>query len=301
MLNQAKTEDRSRRVDGIVVGVDGSPGALTALRWALCEGSLRSLPVTVVHAGGPDAVSPPVGWTDDETSGYDTGAFLADLVQTAQTQGWADGVDVRTAALEGRAAEALNQAARGADQLVVGSRGAGGFSRLMLGSISDHALHYSRATVTVVPAGFRVTGAGPVVVGVDGSPASRAALAHAAREARARHTRLRVVRVRIPLRVDPGPGISAGSANPLGTIERASHDLLRREIHTVLGEEGSREVDAEVHMGRPAAALLAAAEDAALLVVGSRGRGSFTGLLLGSVSSQCIHHAGCPTTVVREK
>lgn len=287
-----------------MVGVDGSAGALTAMRWAVREGSLRGLPVTVVHASGPDPVSAPVGWTDDEVSEYDTGTLLADLVRTARTEGWAAGVELRTAALEGRAAKALLHAAVGADQLVVGGRGSDGLSRLMLGSVSDQVLHHAQGTVTVVPAKWTVGGAdalgdGAVVVGVDGSAESRAALSHAAREATARHTRLRVVRVRLPLRTDPGPDVLPGPGNPLETAERAAQDLLAREIRDVLGEAGAGEVDAEVHVGRPAAGLLAAAEDAALLVVGGRGRGGFTGLLLGSVSRQCVHHAGRPTTVVR--
>lgn len=286
-------------MDGIVVGVDGSPGALTAMRWAVHEGSLRRLPVTIVHASGSDAVNSPVGWIDDETSDYDAGALLADLVRTARTEGWADGVELRTAVLEGNAVKALNEAAVGADQLVVGGRGSGGFEALILGSVSDHVLHHASVTVTVVPAESTVVGGGAVVVGVDGSAVSRAALTYAAREAVARHTRLRVVRVRLPLKIDPGPDMISRRVNPLGTAERAAQDLLTHEIRAVLGEDGAREVDAEVHVGRPAAGLVAAAENAALLVVGSRGRGGFAGLVLGSVSSQCVHHASCPTTVVR--
>jgi nucleotide-binding universal stress UspA family protein len=136
-----------------------------------------------------------------------------------------------------------------------------------------------------------------IVVGVDDSPGGRAALAWALQEAELRQAELEVVHVwALPLAEGWNTEWQADEA---WYRERASEFLA-----TVIAEGVTGRVSAvtptpvPLECEGPAFGLLARAEGADLLVVGSRGRGGFTGLLLGSVSTQCVHHATCPVVVV---
>lgn len=137
---------------------------------------------------------------------------------------------------------------------------------------------------------------GRIVVGIDGSEGSEAALRWALEEARRRASRLDVVHVwHIP---------HAGEVSGLvivemsERVEQQARELLRSVVERNVGEDPGVEVVPMVTEGRTAAALLDAARDADVLVVGSRGRGGFKSLLLGSVSSACVHHTTCPVVVV---
>jgi nucleotide-binding universal stress UspA family protein len=139
-----------------------------------------------------------------------------------------------------------------------------------------------------------------IVVGVDGSPESRAALAWALDEARLRGARV------LAVHAWTAPEAYAFDA-PTATMP-AMEDALRQVGERVLESAVSEtvaaaEVDVPVERrvvdAGPAEALLAAAGDAALVVVGSRGRGGFASLLLGSVSNQVAQHAPCPVVIVR--
>jgi nucleotide-binding universal stress UspA family protein len=132
-----------------------------------------------------------------------------------------------------------------------------------------------------------------VVVGVDGSENSRQALRWAVEEARLRQARVRVVHAwwMYPMLADDmeAPPLTTDASGALQTF-----------VTETLGEEHDVEVEAVAVRGQQAsAALVDAAKDAVLLVVGSRGAGGFSSLLLGSVSQQCAHHASCPVAIVR--
>lgn len=137
---------------------------------------------------------------------------------------------------------------------------------------------------------------GRIVVGVDGSEASDAALGWALAQAHRTGDQVQAVHAW------HYPEISELlTANPF----ELQHDEFRADAARVLRSALERvdprpdvHVDPVVAMGRAAEVLLAAAADADLLVVGSRGRGGFAGLLLGSVSQHCVHHAPCPVVVV---
>jgi nucleotide-binding universal stress UspA family protein len=145
-----------------------------------------------------------------------------------------------------------------------------------------------------------------VVAGVDGSPGARKALAWAVDEARLRRCSLRVVHAWMVPLIDAMP-------EPLGDrlpADRPSDDevyehlvavakgVLDEALDEAKGWAPELEIEGELVEARAAGALIAAAGDAELLVVGSRGRGGFGGLLLGSVSAQCVHNASCPVVVV---
>lgn len=138
---------------------------------------------------------------------------------------------------------------------------------------------------------------GPVVVvGVDGSKASDAALEWAAEEARMRGATLRVVHSWAL------PSWSYSAYLPPASfddVEPAAREDLDRQVVQVLGPHPAVPVEQELREGPAAEQILEAAADAVLVVVGSRGRGGFAGLLLGSVSAQVVQHAHCPVTIVR--
>jgi nucleotide-binding universal stress UspA family protein len=138
---------------------------------------------------------------------------------------------------------------------------------------------------------------GTIVVGVDGSPGADEALRHALREAQLRGSVVRVVTAWHVPAVAYG-GMGAGPlVDPARAFAESAEAILRETLERV---DGTRDVPVEtvVREGRSANVLMDEAKDAELLVVGSRGHGGFTGLLLGSVSSECAHHATCPVMIV---
>ena len=142
---------------------------------------------------------------------------------------------------------------------------------------------------------------GTIVVGIDGSESSLEALRFAVDEARLRRDRLRLVHAwsAVPLApVATAPYVSVGA---LPELERSVAEAAQHVLDEALSKVDADGVDVEqrVVKGQAPAALLEAAEDADMVVVGSRGHGGFTGLLLGSVGHALTHHAHCPVVVVR--
>lgn len=137
---------------------------------------------------------------------------------------------------------------------------------------------------------------GRIVVGVDGSDASKDALRWAARQAGMTGVRLETVMAwHVPVAAYGAPVMPPDGYD----FEPEARRTLAEAIRDVLGEHPAVEVATVVVEGHPAPELLHAAADADLLVVGSRGHGAFTGMLLGSVSEHCVAHAPCPVVVVR--
>jgi nucleotide-binding universal stress UspA family protein len=135
-----------------------------------------------------------------------------------------------------------------------------------------------------------------IIVGVDGSASSRAALRYALDEARLRGAQLRVVGAwHLPVAAYTG-GYGPGDPDLSAGLEQDARDNGARALDEV--DTGGVHVETEFREGNPAHVLLEAAEDADLLVVGSRGLGGFRGLMLGSVGQQCAHHAPCPLVIV---
>lgn len=137
---------------------------------------------------------------------------------------------------------------------------------------------------------------GRIVVGVDGSPQAAAALRWAIDEAALRQATLEVIHAWLFPVVGDMPGAAGDSL--AWDLERAAGHLLDRVIDDVAGPDPAVKIDRRVLEGSPAAVLVDAADGADLLVVGSRGRGGFAQLLLGSVAEQCVHHTRCPVCVV---
>ena len=141
----------------IVVGVDGSQNSHAALRWAIEEAKLRSVPVEAIAAWTPPALAFPLPdaatpmFVDDEIVEA-TKKMLEDAVAEAQREGDAAGVSVTAHVVRGTPGQVLLDAAKGAGLLVVGARGHGGFAELLLGSVSSQCVHHAACPVVVVRA-----------------------------------------------------------------------------------------------------------------------------------------------------
>jgi nucleotide-binding universal stress UspA family protein len=135
-----------------------------------------------------------------------------------------------------------------------------------------------------------------VVVGVDGSAGAEQALHWALAEGRLRKSPVRAVHAWMPGSI--GAGSVYWDSSPLGDIPRTAEELLGRVLADAKDDTGDVEIERLVIEGHAAEVLVGAAGPDDLLVVGSRGHGGFAGLLLGSVSQQCVHHAACPVVVV---
>ena len=141
---------------------------------------------------------------------------------------------------------------------------------------------------------------GTVVVGVDGSPFAELALRFAAEEAKLRAARLRVVTAwHVPAMISGG-GFAPVAVYPIDSkeFEDSAKAGLEQTVRSFANELAGLEVEQVVERGQPSEVLVEQAEGGELLVVGTRGRGGFAGLLLGSVSQQCAHHAPCPIVIV---
>jgi nucleotide-binding universal stress UspA family protein len=141
-------------MSGIVVGIDASSHSMAALNWAMRAAAARNVPLTVVTV----EVVVASGWGGSQVYGADF--QLRDKAQKAAEEAVAnvaktlgDGApkDVTVTALLGQPAEQLIEASKDADQIVVGRRGVGGFSRLLLGSVTSQIVHHANVPVTIVP------------------------------------------------------------------------------------------------------------------------------------------------------
>jgi len=295
----------------ILVGVDGSARSERALRWALREASARDASVSVVHAFDVPSLRGPL---DREVPLEDEHARareqVARMVARSGRRATAVPVDIEAVVTTDRrsAAHVLLRRARHADLVVVGARGLGGFAGLLLGSVSQQVAAHARVPVAVIPGPASPGGANmyprSVVVGVDGSAHATAALRWAVDHAAAHVLPVTAVYVHPPVPATLTAGIASG-------VDHAMLDKLWTHGHAEALEaledlvaKATAGVDVAVDSvaipgTTPARRLLehAAGHDG-LLVVGSRGHGGFPGLLLGSVSLQCLHHGALPVVVV---
>ena len=295
----------------VVVGYDGSDSSEAALDWAAQEAGARTLPLRVVHTYAPPV--PPVSMgldsynaddgTDDEMARSVVDEAVAHVRRTYPQ------VEVAPALVAAAAPSTLVEVAHQDDVelVVLGRRGLGLFAELVVGSTSLHVATHGGRPVVVVPrpqhAAMPVSGpeVGRVVVGVDGSPASVEAIAFAFEWASLHGVGLTALHAWHSEYYDQVGG-KGGAIPP--SVEA---DLFEGDERRVLSEAlaGWREKVPEVDVRElvvhqhPAEALMTASVGARLVVVGSRGRGGFRSLLLGSVSHAVLHHATSPVAVVR--
>lgn len=273
---------------GIMAAYDGSPTSRDALCWAAREARARG--TTLIVFVSSDLASPGEVALPD----------LARLARQRGEQTFASGLDyaksvvgpsrIRAELTGEPPAQALCERSKAAGMVVLGSHGYGGLPGLQLGSVPWQVAMHGHGRIVIVRGKWRSANQspGPVVAGVDGSPASQDTLAFAFEEAALRGVLLVAVCA------------LADSLGSLGEARRMEEEFSH-EV-TLLGDKyPDVTVVRQVAAGAPRSALLAAARDAQMIVVGSRGRGGIDGMLLGSVAQALLHHSPCPVAVVRPR
>jgi nucleotide-binding universal stress UspA family protein len=267
---------------GVVVGVDGSLASFDAVDLAARAAAARGRSLRVVHA------FPTEGALREQAERIvDTAVARAVRV--------APGVPVHGEIRPGHPAAVLRECARDAALVVVGDRGLGGFRGLLLGSVAVHLTGHVACPVLV--ARGRSGPRRPVLLGVDGSPANDPAVGFAFEEA----ALWRVPLVALHAWTHPVP---AGPGDMLPLVYDTAEVAAEETRLTAEALAGWQEkypdvvVRREVRHGPARTMLIDASRDAQLVVVGTRGRGGFPGLLLGSVSHAVLHHAACPVAMV---
>ncbi|MFF2202120.1 universal stress protein [Streptomyces sp. NPDC058145] len=285
----------------VIVGADGSASSLAAVDTAAREARLPGTGLRVVHAFLWPAMHVPLGPSPLGPSEGGVRKMVDRLVTEAveRARAAAPEVVVDHVVVTGEPLTVLEAQSRNAELVVVGSRGMGGFVGLLIGSTAVHMAAHGHCPVLVVRE--QPSGDGPVVLGVDGSAAGAAAVDFAFAEAELRGSELVGLHAwttwNAPL---PAPeDASAPYANPPGALAGEEDRLLAEALAGRQERHPDVPVRHQVVRGGTREALIEASRSARLLVVGARGRGGFTGLLLGSVSQAVLHHAHCPVAVVR--
>ncbi|MET7423677.1 universal stress protein [Dactylosporangium sp. NPDC005555] len=269
----------------VIVGVDGSPAALGAVRWAADEAVRLRRPLRVTHALGVPGPSEEI--TDEQ------GLVLNAAVEARH---WYPGLRVTTSTWYGRPAHVLREQSRHAELVVVGSRGHGGLHSLFVGSVGMHLARHAQCPVLVVHHAERWAGpesqlpsGPPVVVGADGSAGALTVMEAAFGEASARRVPLVAVRVWQP----PSSRL----------VRRTDPDNLAAELDADLerlrAKDPAVEVEIRVRQGATVPVLLYEARDALMIVLGAHGLSGLTGMRLGAVTQHVLEHADTPVLVVR--
>jgi nucleotide-binding universal stress UspA family protein len=288
----------------VVVGVDGSASARIAAEWAADEAARRHAALSVVHAYPwplvhvPDDLLPvKVGPQIRE----DARLMVAEVV--AELQSRTPGLVITSDVVATNPVDLLVDESKRAQLVVVGSHGHGGVREMMIGSVAAAMSAHGHSPVVVVrgPTPYSEPPTeGPVVVGADGSPHSRPAIAYAFATAD------RLGAPLIALHTWSDVNVEAPYGSPYWQVD---WDAVQEDERRVLAEQLAGwqqdypdvKVDRIVTRDRPVRSLLDAAQTAQLVVVGCRGRGGFTGMLLGSTSRALIHHCPCPVAIVRNE
>jgi nucleotide-binding universal stress UspA family protein len=289
----------------IVAGYDGSEHARHAVLWAAAEAARRAARLEVLTVVDEDGlgIRGPVGmahwWTDVAVEGARrTAGQGRELALEAYPE-----LQVETAGLVGLPAAVLIEASRTAELLVVGTRGRNPLAELALGSVAERVAAHAYCPIIVVHRDVAVVPGPqhPIVVGVDGSAEAFAALDVAAAWADAADAELHVVRV-----WTSGDVLAyAMSVSQGEEFEKHAMELARRTADDAVAHVLEAHPDLRVYgtrvPGVPAQALCEEAAGAGVLVVGSRGLGAFTALVLGSVSHALVRAAPCAVVVVGER
>ncbi|MGW0285742.1 universal stress protein [Streptomyces sp. NPDC003236] len=284
----------------VVVRVDGSPSSLDAVEVAAREAGLRGAELRLVHAFGWPAVHlPPGGPPWNPVAAGAREMVDGTLVQAERRAREAvPELAVTREVAAGEPLMVLEIESHTASLVVVGSRGLGGFGGLLLGSTGVHLSAHGRCPVLVVRG--RPDPDGPVLLASDGSPAGEAAVGLAFDEASLRGADLLALRVWNTWSDDAGePAHPLDVVTDAGRLQALEERLLEESLRPWRERRPEVGVERRVVRSRVRPALIEASGGAQLLVAGARGRGGFTGLLLGSVSQALLHHAHCPVTVVR--
>ena len=284
---------------GIVVGIDESPAAKVAVQWAARDAELRKIPLTLVHAISPEVatwpnVRLPAGlarWQRDRGRRLVDEAFK--LVEEASQHGGP--AEVHSEVLASAAVPTLVELSKEAELVVTGCRGSARWPGQLLGSVSSGLVRYAHCPVAIVhDEDPSHPSEAPVLVGIDGSSASELATAIAFDEASHRNVGLVALHAWSDADVSEWPGIDSPAAQSM------AEEVLAERLAGWQEKYPDVPVSRAVVCDKPARQLVERSADAQLVVVGSRGRGGFAEMLLGSVGEAVAQMAQVPVIVARE-
>lgn len=277
----------------VVAGVDGSGRSLRAVMWAAHDAALRGRSLRLVHAlprwEGDFPFFPPGRFEEAERHGRAAVEDAAALVRETYPH-----LEIASDLVKGTPAQVLLAEGREAHSVVLGAQGEN-VGNMLMGSTTMQVVGHATCPVAVVA--HASVGHHRVVVGTDGSATSVRALEHAFREASLRRARLRVVSA-----IGLPQGWPRHLLRPLPPDDdevAARRQGVETQIAALRQQHPDVTVEVHVHRRDPVAVLADASHKADLMVVGSRGRGGFHGLAVGSVTHALLHFVGCPTVVIR--
>jgi nucleotide-binding universal stress UspA family protein len=285
------------RHPGIVVGIDGSAAAKVAVYWAALDAAMRGVPLTLVHIINAGSIAQPetaipgvIEWLARQGE-----RFLDEATAIANDQ--TDPAQIHREILFSAPVPTLVDLSKEAGMVVVGCRGGGGLTGRLLGSVSSGLVYHAHCPVAIIHDEDPLMphpGQAPVLVGIDGSPASKLATEIAFGEASRRGVELVALHAWSDTTAIELPGVEWSAmkceeeralAEALAGWQEQYPDVAVRRV---------------VVCDRPARQLVEWSERAQLVVVGSHGRGGFAGMVLGSVSAAVVHSARMPVIVARQ-
>ena len=281
---------------GVLVGVDGSASSTLAVQWAAREATMRNVPLTLVHAepplmpystllAWPPAPSPAElrRWQEDEARG-----IIADAIKVAEDTDPDCRPEIKTELLYSPPVPTLIGLSKDAQMVVVGCRGQG-----LLGSVSNALIHHAHCPVAVIHDSI-VSPNLPVLVGIDGSPASEMATEIAFDEASWRGVEL------VALHAWSDADVSSIPSLEWSALESRAAETLAERLAGWQERYPNVTIRRRVVFAQPTRHLLEESDSVQLVVVGSHGRGEFAGMLLGSVSTAVVHATHAPVIVARQ-
>ena len=276
----------------IIIGVDGSEQSRAALSWGLKRATERGADIELLHVADDSFLSESVAFLSEAQEASQQ--MLEAECQYAKNLGFTG--QISGTAVVGHPIAELEEASKRADLLVLGAHSGSRLAGSFFGTRAVKVAAVANCPVAVIPLAEPPAGAG-IVVGVDGSEAAQHAIAYAAEESSRRGVSLTAVYAWMPPLT---PGLEYLWSEELVDSQRtAAEEAIAIGTAGLAERYPDLELKREIVQSPPVAALVQSAENAELLVVGSRGRGGISRLLLGSVSHGVLQALPCPTIITR--
>ncbi|MFN3338263.1 MAG: universal stress protein [Dietzia sp.] len=288
--------------NSVVVGIDGSAASTGAVAYAANTAATRRIPLVLVTSYTMPAAMFAEGMVPPQPVYDELEKECQPIVEKARATALkvAPDIEVSHAIVEGNPSQVLIDYSRKAKMIVLGSRGLGGIKGMVLGSVSASVASHAFCPVVVTREDTDdLDRSGPVVVGVDGSEVSAKATEWAFAEASARDTPLIAVHTWMDPQVQAAAAGIALTDEDWKQLEEQQLETLSERLAGFSDRYPDVRIERFVTRDRAVRALVEQAEDAQLVVVGSHGRGGFTGMVLGSTSRALLQASPCPVMVVR--